>query len=701
MCGDDFGARMLGETKVCYTSGDTVYVEALSEGRWAGRHWSAHGRCDEPRPDWKADAFRIRIKETPSDAVVPGELLDSGWRWVEFRTLSDRKDHEHVAVALGNESVPLRLEVHTVMDGTGILMRWLELENNGERPVALTELEPWSGRLWPGEAAFTLGRAVRSDVEFEGWFGWNALEPGENVFRNNGGLLYDEPYFIVRNEGNGQYFFGQLAWPVNYAMRFTRGDGLTFGIGPTAVNALRVIESGETIATPSVHLGCVESDFDSAVQAMHAHIRKTILPELEPRLRYRTQCLAPEDRQTVYRDDAYNEANVKKMMDVAAAAGMELFIVDGPTWAKGFGNWVARPDWFPNGLDPVREHAHDKGVLFGLYAEVEGGRGDWTATAAYQRHPEWFEQGILNLAIPEAVDYMEDELEQVIKRHNLDIYRHDQNKPALGQGTETVRHGFVENDYWRHYEAFYAVTDRARQRRPALIMQQASGGGSRLDLATAKSWHEHFTSDQTGFPHVCRMVSGASVFLPPEILVTPFGMDGRGAHHLPDYVTVLRSAYTLGQTPMLFNEVLPSTVEDFTPELREPARHLANLYKTFIRPQLATCKIYHHAPVNALGGVESSDWFAMEFVSPNQAVGWATIIALSEPATDDECETFLLKPRGLDGSRSYKVTFDNTQRTEIVSGARLSGEGLPIKIGRHPRSELILFEAAQENQGGR
>ena len=187
-------------------------------------------------------------------------------------------------------------------------------------------------------------------------------------------------------------------------------------------------------------------------------------------------------------------------------------------------------------------------------------------------------------------------------------------------------------------------------------------------------------------PWTYRMLSGLSVYLPPEILVNSNGM--ALPKDLPDPDTTLRGAFALGNTPMVFDAFLPKSVEAMKPEFRDKCLHYANLYKSFIRPMLPTCKVWHHAPVNSTGGVESGDWFAMEFTSPNKTKGWATIIRLSDKAGNE----YLLKPKGLDAKRQYRVTFDNTGKTETISGSQLTRDGINVQIPKEPCSELLLFE---------
>ena len=690
------------EFEVHYTTGQATYVEALVDQQWVARDWMLDQ--DKPEMNFTEPAFEIWIKTSPENVSV---LLQKGWTVTKTTQLPETSPNtRHFVVELMNSGYPVKVNVHTLLDGTSVFTRFLEITNIADKPIALTGLSVWSGQLWTDDAAFTVGHSIS---HWEGFFGWTPLEAGINAFSNHRGLEYDDPYFFLRNESNGEYFFGELAWTASWTMEFQKGSGLSFRFGPWSTNALRVIEAGETILTPAVHLGHVREDFDTAIQQMHTHIRRSILPKRHVERAYRIQYLFPEDQlATVYRGDECNETNVKKLLDVCAAAGVELFILDGPTWAEGYGNWVPKKKWFPNGLEPLREYAHKKGLLFGLYAEPEGGRGDWSQTQAFRQHPEWFEGKILNLAIPEAADYMESEWLKIIDNYKLDLYRHDINMGIrAGEGTVSYRQGFIECDYWRHYDALYEMTKRIGRKYPELILQQASGGCTRSDLAAVGAWDEHYTSDRAGYPWVCQMLSGLSVYLPPEILVSPHGMNGP----FSDTTTMLRGIYTLGNTPMIFNAMLPKSIETFPEQQRQPFLHYARLYKSFIRPLLADCKVYHHAPVNAgnttsglaphqgghlcpvyaEGGVESGGWFAMEFDSPDMAKGWATIIRLS----DNKSNSYLFKPRGLDLKKTYKVTFDNTGKVETLDAAKLMQNGLEMRFETGPCSQLLLFEATQ------
>ncbi|MBI3118643.1 MAG: GH36 C-terminal domain-containing protein, partial [Candidatus Hydrogenedentes bacterium] len=61
-------------------------------------------------------------------------------------------------------------------------------------------------------------------------------------------------------------------------------------------------------------------------------------------------------------------------------------------------------------------------------------------------------------------------------------------------------------------------------------------------------------------------------------------------------------------------------------------------------------------------------------------------------ATNEDSDTFLLRPRGLDSARNYRVTFDSTATSASMSGTELMMQGLPIRLENAAQSELLLFD---------
>ena len=117
-------------------------------------------------------------------------------------------------------------------------------------------------------------------------------------------------------------------------------------------------------------------------------------------------------------------------------------------------------------------------------------------------------------------------------------------------------------------------------------------------------------------------------------------------------------------------------LEGLTHERRNDYLRYAKLYREFIRPLLPTCKMYHHSPISARGGVTANGWFAIEYASPDRAKGWATIARIGE----SESDTYIFTPRGLHRGKTYTVTFDSTGESATIDGLRLVQAGIPINL---------------------
>ena len=720
----DIATRNSADHQIQFTSGRTIYVEALLGDRWVGRYWNANGRANWAYELWEEDAFQLEIGHFP---------LSTGWRWISgVEVAVTNRGARHFVVELSNTVRPNGVRLHTLLDGTPVLTRWLEITNNADEPKALTAVYPWTSLIrahaghkhFPPEGldgAFNLGYFSESDWGYEGWFKWEPLSTGTKIVECDKGQGFDDTFFIVNNRAKGEYLIGHLAWSANWCMEFdcqesvnpdyerrwgplrsSAQDLLKFKLGPSAAAPQRVIAPGETIETPAIHLGLVSGDLDAAVQAMHNHLWRFVLPSVGPESAYRIQYLVPGDQGYLERggyafaEDAasevddqnrriFDESTVRECIDIAESIGAELFTLDAGWWDEQ-GDWFPSPSRFPRGLEPLVEYAHQKGLRFGMYGEIERAYGK--GCKMVNEHPDWIgPSGILNLTRPEVGEYVESELVRLIEGYELDLFRLDYNPLFTYEGSATSRDGYVENNYWRYYEAFYSLFERIQKRYPNLILQQCAVGGARNDLGVVSRFHEAYLTDVLWLPHVLQNYSGLSMGLPPEIIVTAFGACREGIGYPENFDTLLRCIFTLG-TPMIFAGMVAPSREGLTRERRNDYLRYAKLYREFIRPLLPTCKMYHHAPISARGGVTANGWFAVEYASPYRAKGWATIARIGK----SESDTYLFTPRGLHRGKTYTVTFDSTGESATIDGLRLVQAGIPIHLESIAASELLRFE---------
>jgi len=714
------------EPHVRYVSGLTIYDEALVDGHWIGRYWSGVGRVkpeiqlvrDLPElAGERLDAFRLSID---------GQELEGGWTWAghtesEATSASGRPIH-HAVVELHHGTVPVTVRVHTELDGSPFLVRWLELVNRGQGSVAITALAVWSGLLWrirnypmyasaEDGSVFRLGHNTGFGWGYEGDFAWEPLQSGTRRLESQTGRSgWSRPAFIAANDAQGDFFVVELAWSGNWRaelmcrqdLRFRadqRGGGLpearlSATIGPAALDAaLRVVAPGETVACPAVHVGSLHGDLDRVVQELHAHVRGSVLP---PQPSGKGQRVQANPNTYLFGPEGMTEAALHQQIDIAAAVGVELFYVDcgwhgheHQAWQDNVGDWVEAP-WLPNGVAGARAYAAARGLLFGLWMEAESvGAG----SRLRRDHPDWEARrrgqlvgqragqpgGLLDLANPEVAAWMEAEIGRVIEQHRLDLFRLDFNTVVPVAPTRSVD-GILEDTIWRQVQTVYAVFDRLRERFPTVIFENCAGGGGRTDLGILRRFHTTWISDWQREPRAVQILNGMTLALPPEICNRVFGPIGL-EFSAGDLDFQLREP--LFCQP-LYKGAAPS-LDELNPVARERIAHHIQLYKEFMRPILPTARMYHHTPV--LPMTDLNGWCVLEMVAQDCSRGYVGLFRLNAVGTD----TFELRPRGLPRSGRYRVRFENEGDTVELAGADLV-RGIPIRLERALTSQLLLFE---------
>ncbi len=698
-----------------YCTGPVILDEGFQAGRLCTRYWSAAGQVV---PEMHASRVRWAIDD-PADAFlvgIDGRDLAGGYEWVsaaEGPDSSSLRSEGRQAICAGirllHRATGVEVTVHTRLDGSPFLVRWLQIANTSGRPVGISAVSPFGGMIWtrrtdehlrPGmESPFQLAYNHLFDWGQEGDFWFEPLLAG--VKRVDGGRLgrsgWGRPAFWARDIINGQTLVCELAWGGNYEFALDcrvraspRQARLFFRMGLSSQDeALRVLLPGETVRTPAVHVALFQADADRIAQETHDHVRSTVLPTPVPG-RY----VEIEANHRGYLCDRENEPDLKKDEEVARAIGAEMYVVDAGwygndpnEWWNNTGDWRAG-SWLPNGLEPVAEHARELGMRFGLWVEIEAAGKNSTLR---KERPSWLlcrdgqpiNGRALDFTNPAVVQWAESEVERIIRQYQLDMFRIDHNHTLAPAGNRRFQ-GYTEDLTWRYYENLYAMFDRLREEFPDVVFQNCSGGGGRLDWGTLSRFHNTELSDWMRMPRGLRILNGVTMSLPPEIVLRSFGTE-TGEHDLDgDLDAQLRMACLCRP---IFRGIAPS-VGELTPWLRSRIDHALGLYRDFIRPVLVESRLFHHTPF--LPVLKASPWCVLEYASRNGGRAVAGLFRLSADGPDE----FLLRPRGLRRDRSYEVTFDNTGELVTMSGAELASTGIQVRLSNPMSSELILFSGA-------
>ncbi|MHB9034017.1 MAG: alpha-galactosidase [Anaerolineae bacterium] len=707
-----------------YYSGRVVLAETFSDGRLLSNHWAATGQV-WPDYHWQpikwafnqpADVFRLAVDDRGLaggyELVSALETPDpSSWR-------GEGRPVRHTEVLLRHAAANIKVTVHTRIDGSPFIIRWLEIRNTGAAPCAVTEAAPFAGALWnlrinehlpaPTDLPFRAAWTHLANALQEGDFYWDDIEPG--LLSVDGGRMgrsgWGRPAFWAHNKANGQTVVCELAWGGSYQWSLdcrisdernwhnmaqtNRLGALYFSMGLAGSSAaLRVLEPGETVSTPAVHLGLFQEDFDAIAQASHVHVRRVVLPAQIP-----GRELEIEANHRGYLCDRENEPDMLRDVDVAAELGTELYVVDAGwygndpnRWGDNVGDWHAG-SWLPNGLEPVAEHAHAKGMKFGLWVEIEAAGAN---SNLKRGHPDWLLRHngqpvsggrALDFSQPAVAAWAEAELTRIIRQYKLDMYRLDHNNLNRPFGNRAV-HGYTEDLQWRYYDNLYAMFDRLHAIFPAVVFQNCAGGGGRLDWGTLHRFHNTESSDWMRLPRGIKIVNGLEMSLPPEALLRTFGTEVGDMPLDGDVDAQLRHAFLV--RPILRG--IAPTRESLTPWLRAKIAHSVELYREVMRPLfLSGALVYHHTPFLRLD--LTTPWCVLEYAAPDKAYAVVGLFRTSDAAEEE----FVCRPRGLDLGASYRLTYDNSGASCVASGWELAQNGVRVRLGVAQTSELLIIK---------
>lgn len=697
-----------GENPVfCYRSGEAVYEEQLYSGSLIACGWNAAAyplnvlsgfpnRIDKKR---FTEPFAFNIE-------VDGMSLDFGLEFVDFRTEKD--DFSETAVlTLQSKVKPVRIKVITVLDGTAMFTRRLEIENLSDKFMNISRLSILGGgmetldkgRLGYGDKLdeiYSVGYFGSDKWGKEGFFSWHKVEPGVmSIDTRFGRDRFRHPLVFIRNNLMGKIWVAQLGW--SGGCRFTldynaqpEGDShLAFKAEITSHNPMYALAPEERFSSPELHIGLVSGGFDDAVNEMHYHIRKTVLTEPEANGK---EALVGAGMGA---EHDMGVVSTKVFVDRFADLGAEVFIVDAgwvcpPDKQTMWGNYnglnVPDKDRYPNGIEEIVDYCHEKGMKFGLWMDIES-LGDFCP--AREKHPEWLADNVfgeqtgrfLDFTNPDAAKWAEDELARIITDYKLDLLRVDYNTDYTEYfNMRDTGCGYPECLNIRHFNAVYKMYRNLKKRFPEVIFENCAGGGGRTDLGIMKSFNHTWVSDCQCAPDSVYITNGMTMALPPERVDRLFA--GMSCHVYGSLGIQMRNTML---THMTLNVLAPFDA-GINSAQAEFVKHSVKVYKDFIRPFLPEAKVYHHTPDTQ--EAKKNGIMILEIASPDKRKGAATVMSLVNSGE----KTVVFKAKGADKSKQYRVTLDNDGESFTVSGRELCMSGIEVEISASLSSELILFE---------
>ncbi len=693
----------------CYRSGLTVYEEGFGNGILASRGWNGAGFPLNILDDFPSylNAGDFPVCEVFKIEANGVSLLGS-WEYVSH-THSTEDGCIHARLTLKSSAVPLTVTLHTYLDGTAVLMRWLTLHNTGSTPLNISHITVMGGGMesiarWAdytdnSEKLYSVGYFERAQWGHEGTFRWHDI----GTARMSISSRYDRdrhrhPMFMVKNNALGTIWFGQLGYSGSYAFDFDLNTDNNNGTSHFSFAArlegdapTLILEPDECWDSPKMHLGMMNGDLDDIVNEMHRHTRKSVftLPEtagLSDNGRYGGLIeggMGPERPMTVEATRHY--------ADTIAAIGGETLIIDAgwycpngeesKGWSRQVGDWEYNPEKYPNGIEEIRDYIHSKGLLFGLWGEIERAGVN---SRVYSEHPDWFavdragnRTTLLDMSNPEAVQFAENAVIHLVEDYKIDLFRLDYNVDYRIWHHKNKRGESVPA---RYYDNLYAMFGRLRSRFPDVIFENCASGGSRTDLGLNAYFTHTWVSDHQNQPRGVAITNGMTMVLPPERVDRL--ASGMGSHAFGTLDAIIR--HTLFGRPTTNSYNCAGT--EMNPNQIEFVRHSYELYKNHIRPWASEGLIFHHTP--ECWDLQTKGTLILERAAADAST---SVIGIFRLCGDNPDET-VVYPRGIDASALYEVTFDNSRASAKLSGFEMINNGLRVRITNNLSSELILIK---------
>lgn len=351
------------------------------------------------------------------------------------------------------------------------------------------------------------------EIEHNGSWYWEVAESLETMFSK------DNHNLMITSTGDqiGEIYF-QLSGPTEWESQWHKSlkPGETFVSVPVAVVALN---------------GKFEDSFAQIVKYRRIIRRKN------------------QDNETLpvifndYMNCLFGDSTTEKLLpliDAAAEAGCEYFVIDcgwytDKNWWAGVGEWQPSKGRYPGGIDKPIQYIRDKGMIPGLWLEIEVVGFDCPHfenipdTWFFRRHGRTVSDQCryqLDFRNPEVQAYATKVIDRMVNEFGVGYIKMDYNINS-GIGTE-VDSDSLGDGLLEHNRAYLSWIDSIFERYPDLVIENCGSGGLRMDYAMLSRHSIQSSSDQTDYiKNACIAASSVTAVNPEQCAIWSYPMSGQ------------------------------------------------------------------------------------------------------------------------------------------------------------------------------
>jgi alpha-galactosidase len=445
----------------------------------------------------------------------------------------------------------LGLKVESIYETFGdlpVVRRSTRVTNTGKQSVGIEYLS--SAMLYNMASPRRFEQDLRIHFAHNTWQAeaqWRTVKPSQVGFIDNGNFTVSPASFdsigtwstqrylpmgFVENSALGVTWFWQIehngTW--HWEMANTQDKEVYAYIGgPDELHghAWKSLKPGESYTTVPAAAGCVRGGFEQAVEALTKYRRAACL---RPRKDTEQLPVIFNDYMNCLEGDP-TTAKELPLIDAAAAAGCEYFVIDAGWYAELSENWWGSVGaWQPSktrwsgGLQEVLDRIRAKGMVPGLWLEPEvigihSPLKDKPDAWFFQRHGKRVidhTRYLLDLRNPEVRAYLGAVVDRLVGEYKVGYIKMDYNVDGL-EGTEYLAdspgQGLLE-----HNRALLSWLDEVLAKYPDLTIENCGSGGGRMEYAMLSHLQLQSSSDQEDYRLYPSIAVGESAAVLPEQL---------------------------------------------------------------------------------------------------------------------------------------------------------------------------------------
>ncbi|MFP4977273.1 alpha-galactosidase [Paenibacillus sp. CN-4] len=430
-------------------------------------------------------------------------------------------------------------------DGTAVARAWVTLRNAGKEALGVEYVSSFALTGLAKEGELSRDQKMKLYLPHTGWqseLQWRSYllpelglshltdRSSKRVGASNTGswsAAEHIPMAVLENTETDTVLFWQIehngSWHWEIIDQY---DHLTLLVsGPTEhdnhwwVN----LQPGGVFESVPVAAGAAEGGFERAAGELTAYRRRIRRPNEDNRL---LRVIFND-----YMNCLWGSPTTEKLLpliDAAAEVGCEYFCIDAGwyapgEWWDGVGEWLPSAERFPGGIKEVLDYIRGKGMIPGLWLELEvmGIRSPKLAETDdswfFMRHGKRVKDRSryqLDYRNPAVIKHADEVIRRLVEDYGVGYIKMDYNINA-GVGTEQDADS-VGDGLLQHNRAYLAWLDRVFAKYPDLVIENCSSGGMRMDYAMLSRHSIQSTSDQENYMNYAAIAAASPAALTPE-----------------------------------------------------------------------------------------------------------------------------------------------------------------------------------------